>query len=173
MKWRKSNILLLFLPGFLLLSIWLFRLFLKKKITVQTMKKLIHKHIKDSQSKEFKSLTVEQKAHLSELLAAQAAHETGDFTSRIFSENNNAFGMKASTRNYESGERYGHAIYLSLGDSIKDMLEYLSDKIKPLKEIAEMSISEYAIYLKSVGYFEDTVQNYTSGLMSFYEGEKK
>lgn len=137
------------------------------------MKKLIHKYIKDSQNKEFKSLTVEQKAHLSELLAAQAAHETGDFTSRIFSENNNAFGMKASTRNYEFGERYGHAIYLSLGDSVKDMLEYLSDRIKPLKEIADMSISEYAIYLKSVSYFEDSVQNYTSGLMSFYEGGKK
>lgn len=136
------------------------------------MKKLIHKEIKNSKNAEFKDLTESQKTHLSELLAAQAAHETGDFTSRIFSENNNAFGMKASTRNYDFGERYGHAIYLSIGDSVKDMLEYLGDKMKPLKEIANMSISEYAIYLKSVGYFEDTVQNYTSGLMSFYEGGK-
>lgn len=136
------------------------------------MKNLIYKEIKNSKLIEFKELTEFQKIHLAEMLAAQAAHETGDFTSRIFSENNNAFGMKASTRNYEFGERYGHAIYLSIGDSVKDMLEYLSDRIKPLKEIASMSISEYAIYLKSVSYFEDTVQNYTSGLMSFYEGGK-
>ena len=136
------------------------------------MKNLIHKEIKDSKNKEFKELSAAQKEHLSELLAAQAAHETGDFTSRIFSENNNAFGMKASTRNFEFGERYGHALYLSIGDSVKDMLEYLSDRIKPLKEIADMSISEYAIYLKSASYFEDTVQNYTSGLMSYYEGGK-
>ena len=136
------------------------------------MKKLIYKHIKDSQNKEFKELTELQKLHLAEMLAAQAAHETGNFTSRIFSENNNAFGMKASTRDYDFGERYGHALYLSIGDSVKDILEYLSDRMKPLKEIANMSISEYALYLKSVGYFEDTVQNYTSGLMSFYEGGK-
>lgn len=56
------------------------------------------------------------------LVVAQSALETGAWTSRIFRENHNAFGMKLPTRRdtLATGERYGHATYNSVPDSVAD-----------------------------------------------------
>lgn len=58
---------------------------------------------------------------------AQMFHETGGFTSNIYRENKNLFGMKVSSSgakgtNYEIGENRGHAVYGSYFNSIRDYL---------------------------------------------------
>jgi flagellum-specific peptidoglycan hydrolase FlgJ len=59
-----------------------------------------------------------------EIAYAQAVLETGNFTSRIFKENNNLFGMKLAVkrRTLAIGERYGHACYDNWQDSVDDYL---------------------------------------------------
>lgn len=59
-----------------------------------------------------------------EIAYAQAVLETGNFTSRIFRENNNLFGMKLAEkrRTLAVGERYGHACYDTWQDSVDDYL---------------------------------------------------
>lgn len=56
------------------------------------------------------------------LIYAQAVHETGNFTSDIFKENKNLFGMRKPTRrkNFVSGENRGHAVFKSLFNSVRD-----------------------------------------------------
>lgn len=46
-----------------------------------------------------------------EVVLAQAIHETGRFSSKIYKENHNMFGMKASRRSYDCGNHLGHAMY--------------------------------------------------------------
>ncbi len=59
------------------------------------------------------------------LIYAQARHETGDFTSRIFKENKNLFGMRAAKvrKNFANGSNYGHAVFSSYFDSVRDYYE--------------------------------------------------
>lgn len=59
-----------------------------------------------------------------EIAFAQSVLETGNFTSRIFKENNNLFGMKLAVkrRTLAIGERYGHACYDNWQDSVDDYL---------------------------------------------------
>lgn len=56
---------------------------------------------------------------------AQAAHETGNFTSPIFKENNNLFGMRQAKvrKNYATGTARGHATFKNLFDSVRDYFE--------------------------------------------------
>jgi len=60
-----------------------------------------------------------------EVIYAQAKHETGDFTSKIFKENKNLFGMrKPSIRaNSVNGENNGHATFSSLYNSVRDYFQ--------------------------------------------------
>lgn len=56
------------------------------------------------------------------VIFAQAKHETGNFTSDIYKENNNLFGMQVPSirKNYVTGKNRGHATYKSLFDSVRD-----------------------------------------------------
>ena len=59
-----------------------------------------------------------------EIVYAQAVLETGNFTSRIFRESHNLFGMKLPKirPTVATGERYGHATYCHWKDSVDDYL---------------------------------------------------
>lgn len=59
------------------------------------------------------------------LIYAQAKHETGNFNSKIFHENNNLFGMRQAKirKNYATGTNRNHAIYKNLFDSVRDYFE--------------------------------------------------
>lgn len=60
----------------------------------------------------FLEILKQEKVQYPEVALAQMIHETGFFKSRIWRENHNGFGMKASiTRKFHKGERYGHAYY--------------------------------------------------------------
>ena len=82
------------------------------------------------------------------LIYAQAVHETTNFTSNIFNENKNLFGMKRATvrETTNVGENRGHAMYTSIKDSIIDY--YLRQTYSHFDIKAQMFNSEQ--------YMEDT-----------------
>jgi len=100
------------------------------------------------------------------LLQAQAIHETGNFTSRLFRENNNAFGMKVpglrQTLNV-APLGPGFSQFLSVDDSVKDMLLYLDHFKIPLDQDDAF---RYAQILKDKNYYEDPVEVYFKGLVN-------
>jgi len=98
------------------------------------------------------------------LLQAQAIHETGNFTSRLFKENNNVFGMKIPSIRKTLNVAQDPEIFsqfVSIDDSIKDMLFYLDHFSIPL-DLADPFL--YAQILKDKNYYEDPVEVYFKGL---------
>lgn len=61
-----------------------------------------------------------------EIVFKQSILETGNFTSNIYINNNNCFGMKYNNRGYAYCERNGHACYESIIYSIRDYAEWQS-----------------------------------------------
>jgi uncharacterized FlgJ-related protein len=57
-----------------------------------------------------------------DIVMAQAKIETGHFTSKVFKENNNLFGMKLPRQRSTTaiGEQYNHAEYTSWRQSVID-----------------------------------------------------
>lgn len=68
------------------------------------------------------------------IVYAQSLVETGGFTSRIFQENHNLFGMKeASVRlNLAKGTQYNHAYYDNWEQSVMDYALYAASYLKEL-----------------------------------------
>jgi len=67
-----------------------------------------------------------------EIVLAQTILETGDYKSKIFTENHNLFGMKeASSRiHLAKGTRYGHAYYNSWKESVYDYSFYQASYLR-------------------------------------------
>ena len=61
-----------------------------------------------------------------EIVFRQAYLETGGFTSKIFLENHNLFGMKLPYKRKTTalGKKRGHAYYSNWVDSVRDMILY-------------------------------------------------
>lgn len=85
-----------------------------------------------------------------EIVLAQTKLETGNYTSVIFKENHNLFGMKFAYRRVRlsNGTDRGHAWYDSWKHSLYDYAFYYS------KYLDDMSEEEYYDYLKQ-NYAED------------------
>lgn len=104
-------------------------------------------------------------------LIAQARHESGDFTSKLFITSNNTFAMKHPTiRQTTSLGPYGKAEgvtnfahYDSVEDSAKDMVLYLRARNFP----SFKTVYGYVRYLKKKGYFEDGYKNYVRGVKRY------
>ena len=105
---------------------------------------------------------------LAKIAVAQAKHETGNFTSDIFWENNNAFGMRHPKKRKTTsvGSNRGHAVYNSLADSIIDYFYYLEVLGYPLDE---KSVYKWIIRLKNKRYFESSFEGYYKAVKYFYE----
>lgn len=113
---------------------------------------------------------------LSELIAAQAAHETANFTSKVFVQNNNAFGYKyvkgaiwqdGAGRTSTEGDPY--AKYSTLANSVHELTAWINrrereGRFPPLGTIDNPD--QYAIALKNCRYYGDTITNYATGLAS-------
>ena len=86
------------------------------------------------------------------IVMAQAEIETGHFTSTIFKENHNLFGMKVATKRptTNKGEENGHAYYENWKESVVDYAFYSAQYLSDLK-----SEKEYLNYL-SQSYAEDS-----------------
>lgn len=102
------------------------------------------------------------------IITAQAAHETGGFTSTIYHVNKNAFGMKLPKvrKTTAIGENRGHAVYESLADSVNDFyLWYTYSKLPTWW----LNVQEYTDALSMKKYYEDKPYNYYKGVNYFYE----
>ena len=85
------------------------------------------------------ALMKELKIKYPEVALAQARLETGNFTSAIFKENHNLFGMKmAETRpSSATGIKRGHAAYTNWKESVVDYALYQSFTMAKLKSISK------------------------------------
>lgn len=99
------------------------------------------------------------------LVVSQAAHETNNFSSRIFKQNNNLFGMKVSSRKIATSEKNGHAVYSNIEDSVKDYKAYYTARNY---NKAYTSVESFAEALKSKNYFEAPINEYIKGMKHFY-----
>ena len=138
----------------------LYLLLFKRKSPAETIRQVL---IKSGYSPRFADIAV-----------AVARHETGDFTSRLFREYNNAFGMTSTLRpggrpHFANGEVMTKNeglfnTYASVEDSAKDFVEYL----KWFRYPKHFDTPEaFVAFQKSKGYFADTLENYTRGVKRY------
>jgi flagellum-specific peptidoglycan hydrolase FlgJ len=117
---------------------------------------------------------------LSRLMVAQAAHETGDFTSNFFKRYNNAFGYSyvkgAKWQLPEPGTIADNglpiAAYASVENSTMEVVDWIKRRVNEGKFPALNTITspeQYAQLLKSAGYYGDTVSNYLRGLKRYFD----
>ena len=107
------------------------------------------------------------------LIVAQARHETGNYTSYQFKENNNLFGMKyvkqpLAKMGNKSPEGDYYAKYSNVGDSVMDLVNRnykITRKGVSFADLKSVSDStDFAKKLKQRGYYTDSEANYKRGL---------
>jgi len=102
-----------------------------------------------------------------DLIVAQSKVESGNYKSEVYKRNNNAFGMRLAvvrpTTHIGDLDKDGYANYLSLEDSVQDLLLWF--------EYLKLSIPDksynYAALLKSKGYYEASQVDYYNALNSW------
>jgi uncharacterized FlgJ-related protein len=106
-----------------------------------------------------KSYLEQLNVKFADVVYAQAQLETGGFTSNIFRENNNLFGMKQAMKRSSTnkGEQFGHAYYDTWRESV---LDYALYQCRYLSDITTRD--EYLQYLRQ-NYAEDP--NYFNKLL--------
>lgn len=172
---------LLIILGSLLLA---FRLFLKSKKD-QTVGPVVtvepEEEIEDEPSKEqrivnhFKiirdTLPAQYNDDMVKVLTAQAMHESGNFTSRLYKEQNNMFGMRHPTvrETLSLRDEKGYALFATLEDSVKDMELYFKEFSIPAKHA---TVAAYVKMIKAKGYFEDQYVPYFNAVRSHYNKVK-
>lgn len=149
------------LPGYLLLVL-LFLLLLKTRSRLKKMNTI------NETGKNVCLMLIE--AGFSPLQAqyitAQSAHETANFTSPVFLQNNNLFGYKYVGQAVAKGEKNGHAVYANLTDSIQDYQTYY--RLRRYPKIFN-SLAEFVKALKRNGYFQAPEGEYLRGVIHFYK----
>jgi uncharacterized FlgJ-related protein len=95
-------------------------------------------------------------------ITAQAGFETAGFTSKIYKQNNNCFGMKLALVRQTTalGERYGHAYYESVASCVEDFKIYYKN-FKYLSIYS--SLKAYIEAIKKNGYFTSELTEYING----------
>lgn len=101
---------------------------------------------------------------IAKYVTAQAAHESANFTSFIFKNNNNCFGMKYAGQALAT-EKNGYANYKSIEDCIQDYKNYYLRR----KFVTFDTASTFVEALKRVNYFEAPIEEYKAGVTYFYK----
>lgn len=117
---------------------------------------------------------------LADLIVAQSKHETGNYTSNFFLQDNNAFGYS-----YVSGARWqigrggiadnGAPIakYASIEDSTSEMIDWIYRRVAEGKfpvNLSDITTPErYAELLKNAGYYEDKEITYREGIKRWFQ----
>ena len=103
-----------------------------------------------------------------ELLYAQFAHETGNFTSELCREYNNLAGVTQVEPN-DLPQPDGQFYYMKF-DDLSHWARYFGKFIRLFDGAVEaQTIEEYATALKNEGYYGDTLDNYIEGMKSAYD----
>jgi flagellum-specific peptidoglycan hydrolase FlgJ len=97
-------------------------------------------------------------------ITAQAMHETGNFTSELFKEHNNAFGMmfpriRETTAVKPTEQNF--ASYNNIEDSIKDVSIWQEYNKMPE---TFLDSDMFVKWLKDKGYFTDKLSTYTNAV---------
>lgn len=101
------------------------------------------------------------------LVLAQARLESGHFSSLVFHQNCNPFGMKQAKNRATTalGTHRGHAVYANLSHAACDFVLWMKETKMPLK--IENPI-EYVCHLQQRNYFEEDIQKYNRILLSIF-----
>jgi len=97
-------------------------------------------------------------------ITAQAAHETANFTSSVFTHSNNCFGFKFIDHVLEVGQYKGYGSYATIEDCIKRYTDYYKKKKYPGTFI---SVEDFVHTLKENNYFEAPEAEYLTGVKFF------
>lgn len=100
---------------------------------------------------------------IAKYITAQAAHESANFTSFIYKNNNNCFGMKYVGQKLAT-EKNGYANYKTIEDCIADYKGYFQRRSFGTFD----KVSTFVESLKAVNYFEAPVEEYKAGVTYFY-----
>lgn len=106
-----------------------------------------------------------------ELIVAQAKLESGGFTNRLSREGNNVFSMRHPYKRptlslgplLRAEGRCCYAAFESIETAVDDYILYMEHFNIPKTFI---SARDYARYLKSKGYYECSIEQYTNALNS-------
>jgi len=116
---------------------------------------------------------------VAKLMIAQSQQETGNFTSAVFKDDNNGFGMKVPSirkdpyikgpsvhANLSEGKTpYAH--YDNLADSTKSLVNWM--RYNKIKWSDIDTPEKYATVLKSKGYYGDALSNYLYNISRYYD----
>ena len=115
-------------------------------------------------------------ADTARLIAAQARHETANYTSRVFQANKNFFGYKfvgqaiarPGTKAPANEGAAPYAAYDTFEDSVKELVNWLRRRQNEGKfRIQDLTTAErYNAALQSGGFYTDRAGNYLRGLQS-------
>jgi len=140
-----------------------------KYITEETKAIIIKENDKKNEFSEakLKEYILELNIKFPHIVIAQSQVETGNYTSKIFKENNNLFGMKEAKQRptTNKGTENNHAYYDNWKSSVIDYALYQSKYLSKLK-----TEDEYLQYL-SQNYAEDP--NYVNKIKSISKKLKK
>jgi hypothetical protein len=99
---------------------------------------------------------------------AQAAHETGNFTSVLYLTNNNCFGMKMPKLRSTTAdkEQLGYAHYKTIEDSAKDYALWYKFVRLPG---GLQTVDQFVNGLHSKAYFEAPLEEYVNGVKRWHK----
>jgi hypothetical protein len=125
----------------------------------------------------FFDLVTERLPDLSEdarlIITAHAMHESGVFSSRVFLEDNNAFGMhfpeKRETTAITQDEK-NFAVFNSVSDSIDDLKLWFESHNESM-EIDRPAA--YAAKIREYGYYTDSYASYAASMKIHFETVKR
>jgi hypothetical protein len=125
----------------------------------EEMRLSILKEKNEFSADKLKTALVDLNVKFPHIVYAQARLETGNFTSKIFKENNNLFGMREATvrPTTNKGTENNHAYFDNWYDSVLDYAMYSASYLSDIK-----TEDEYLQYLKQ-NYAEDP--NYMEALL--------
>ena len=107
------------------------------------------------------------------IITSHAMHESGVFSSRVFIEDNNAFGMhfpeKRETTAIAKDDK-GFAVYENLDDSIEDLLIWFKSHDIPVEFKTPAS---YAAKIREYDYYTDSYAAYAAAMKIHFEALNK
>jgi hypothetical protein len=139
--------------GLLILLIGLSWLLLRSRSPKETIKTILSQKLNDQNVKYWTAIS---------------AFETAGWTSDIYKENHNLFGMRLPSKNTTAiGENRGHAVFKDDAGSAKDLLLYF-DRLNWSK-VNYSSIDEIVQMQVAKGYFTADPALYLSGAKQWYK----
>ena len=142
---------LIFVILTLILSIIIATQLYKTTILTEEARVIVMRENNEFSRAKLKEYILQLNIKFPQVVLAQAELESGHFTSPIFKENHNFFGMKQATRRptTNKGENKGHAVFDTWRDCVVDYAFYSATYLNDMK-----SEAEYLEYLRQ-NYAED------------------